>query len=210
MKIVKRVIFCILALIVAGVYSYGVWPRAIYDTDIGANSYENTGALEEGTVVKQQFLCTDDGMCGLKIKLTKQDSQTIGQYKWAITEQESGKEIGSGIIDESSTENKEFVSASAQERGNIELEVPLQKQSKDNIYVLSIEGSRVQEDETMAIYITEKGENAKELMVDKESIDKACVIKVEYKRFNVETFIVFVGIIIYLIVFVKFMYRLFR
>ena len=105
MKIIKRIVFVILAVIVAALYSYGIWPRAIYNTDIGANSYENTGALSEGAVLKQSFVCSDTGLCGFSIKLTKQDSQTIGTYKWVLTEAETDKKVAEGKIDESSTEN---------------------------------------------------------------------------------------------------------
>lgn len=210
MKILKRIIFCALAILVAAMYSYGIWPRAIYNTDIGANSYENTGALEEGEVLTQQFVCTDNGLCGLKIKLTKLESQSIGNYEWKIEELGSKTEIAHGVIDEKSTENKEFVSSSVQERGNIELDVPKQEDSKGKEYLLTIEGTEVQENETMAVYITEKGRINSTLKLNGDNLEKASIIKVEYKRFNVETFIVFLGIVLYLVVFVKFMYKLFK
>ena len=43
-----------------------------------------------------------------------------------------------------------------------------------------------------------------------ENLEKASVIKLYYKRFNVETFIVFLAIVVYLVAFIKFMYKLFR
>ena len=131
MKIIKRIVFVILAVIVAALYSYGIWPRAIYNTDIGANSYENTGALSEGAVLKQSFVCSDTGLCGFSIKLTKQDSQTIGTYKWVLTEAETDKKVAEGKIDESSTENRKFVSSSAQKRGNVEVKFSEIPESKD-------------------------------------------------------------------------------
>lgn len=210
MKIIKRIAFIALAVILAALYSYGIWPRAIYNTDIGANSYENTGALTAGKVLTQKFVCTDSGMCGLKVKLTKQESQTIGNYEWKLEDTESGKEIASGIIDEASTENSEFVSSSAQKRGNVELNFDRQENSKGQEYLLTIESSDVEEGQTMAVYMTEKGKNDTEMTLSGDEIDKASVIKVEYKRFNTENFIVFIGIIIYLVIFVKFMYKLFR
>ena len=62
----------------------------------------------------------------------------------------------------------------------------------------------------MAIYITEKSQTGSELQLNGEEIEKASVIKLNYKRFNVETFIVFLAIVMYLVAFVKFMYKLFR
>ena len=154
MKMIKRMVLVALAILLAALYSYGVWPRAIYNTDIGANSYENTGALSAGKVLTQKFVCTDTGMCGLKLKLTKQESQTIGNYEWTLENVKTGKEIANGVIDEVSTENREFVSASAQKRGNIELNFDRQEDSKGQEYVLTIQSSDVEEGQTMAVYMT--------------------------------------------------------
>ena len=162
-------------------------------------------------LLQQEYTCVDDGMCGLKIKLTKQESQTIGNYNWSLTDISTGKTIASGVIDEDSTGNSEFVSSSAQKRGNVELDVPRQKDSKGKKYVLSIQSDDVTENQTMAVYMTEKSRVTTALSIDGNNIDnKAIVLKVEYKRFNVETFIVFLGIMLYLYYFVKFVYRLFR
>ena len=155
-------------------------------------------------------MCTDPGLCGFSIKLTKLDNQVIGTYNWSVTEATSGKEIGSGVIDESSTENKEFVSSSAQKRGNIKVTFPIQEESEGKEYILTIQGENVQEDETMAVYMTEKGKSESTMKLDGENLEKASVIKLNYKRFNVETFIVFLAIVVYLVVFIKFMYKLFR
>lgn len=210
MKNLKKIIFVVLAVVVAAIYSYGVWPRAIYNTDIGANSYENTGKLNAGVVLTQTFVSTDHGLCGFSIKLTKLDNQVIGTYNWSVTEADSGKKVGTGVIDESSTENKEFVSSSAQKRGNIKVSFPIQEESEGKEYILTIQGENVQEDETMAVYMTEKGKSESTMKLNGENLEKASVIKLNYKRFNVETFIVFLAIVVYLVVFIKFMYKLFR
>ena len=209
-KIIKRVILVILAVLIAAIYSYGEWPRAIYDTDVGANSYENTGKLNENIVLKQTFTGTDQGLCGFSIKLTKLDNQVIGTYTWTVEDLESGEVVGSGVIDESSTENKEFVSSSAQKRGTVKVEFPLQADSKDRVYLLTLEGDNVADENAVAVYMTNKGKNESSLKLNDEELDRACVIKPEYRKFNVETFIVFLAIILYLVVFVKFMYKLFR
>lgn len=209
-KNIKKIIFVVAVILIAAVYSYGVWPRAIYDTNVGANSYENTGKLSSDLILRQSFVSTDQGLCGFSIKLTKLDNQTIGTYHWTVTEADSGKEVGSGEIEESSTENREFVSSSAQKRGNVKVSFPIQKDSKDKEYMLTIQGKNVSEEETMAVYMTGKGETESTLELNGENLDKASVIKLNYKRFNVETFIVFLAIVAYLVVFVKFMYKLFR
>lgn len=210
MKVVKRMILVILVLVLAAFYSYGIWPRAIYDSSIGSGSYEVTGALTGDMAVEQQFQCEDNGFSGITIKLTKQDNAVIGEYQWLVQDVEAGTVIGSGIINETSTENEDFESGNVQKQGVVELEFPRVENSKGKNYVLSIVAQDVRDDQAMAVYITEKGETGSKLTVEQQEIEKACVVKVEYRRFNVETFIVFLVIMAYLLAFIRFMYKLFR
>ena len=146
----------------------------------------------------------------MSIKLTKQMNQRIGNYEWEITEEESSERIGKGSINESSTENRDFESKSSQKKGNIELKFAKQDDSKDKAYILTIKASNVDDAESAAVYITEKDKAGTELAVNGKDIDRASVIKINYQRFNVETFIVFLGIVVYLVLFVRFMYKLFK
>ena len=210
MKIAKKLILIILVVALAVIYSYGIWPRPVYDLSIGSNSYETTGPVTGDMVVEQQFQCEDNGFSGVTVKLTKQANDTIGEYQWTVTDMESGKVIGNGIINEASTENEDFESSNVQKQGVVKLEFPKVENSKGRSYALRVAAQNVEDDQAMAIYITEKGEMDSQLTVENQKTKKACVVKLEYCRFNVETFIVFLVIVAYLIAFVKFMYKLFR
>lgn len=210
MKKIKKILFIIMALVIAGIYAYGTWPRAIYDTDIGSGSYESTKPLESGSIFEQEFLCEDTGFCGFSIKLNKQGNDKIGNYDWSIKNIESGEMIASGIINEASTETKKFESSNPQKQGIVEVQIPRQQDSKNKRYLLTLSSEQVEEDETVTIYITEKGTEKASIKINGAAEDKAAVIKVLYKRFNVETFLVFIGIIVYFVLFIRFMYKLFR
>lgn len=210
MKKGKKIVLIIMALVLAGVYAYGTWPRAIYDTDIGSGSYESTEALGPGYVFQQEFLCEDTGFCGFTIKINKQGNEKIGNYDWTIKNVETGDVIASGIIDEASTETKKFESSDPQKQGIIEIQIPKQQDSKNQKYVLTLSSEDIKEDETITIYITEKGTENASMEINGEPLDKAAVVKVLYQRFNVETFLVFIGIVIYFALFIRFMYKLFR
>lgn len=199
-----------IAIIIAGLYAYGVWPRPIYNTDIGSLSYEMTEPLTGNAIVEQSFLCDDKGLESLNIRLSKLDHETMGSYDWQVKEVKSGNIIGKGVLDEKATDNKLFRSSSPQKNGTVVLSFDKQKDSKGKEYVLSLQSKQVKEDESMALYITEKGDAKSSLKVKGKELEETSVMKMQYKRFNVETFIVFLGIVVYLTVFVKFMYKLFR
>lgn len=210
MKMWKRIMLVLVVILLGGAYSYGEWSMPIYNTDVGTGLYENTGALEQDIAFEQLFTCYDEGFCGLSVKLTKLDHPVIGEYNWEIQDVETGEIVGTGMIDESTTENRLFESSSALKRGNILLHFPKQKDSAGKEYMFTIREEDAGSDETMAVYLTEMNENSSSLKVGSRIMDKAGVIKLSYQRFNYETFIVFLGIMVYLAVFIKFIYKLFR
>lgn len=209
-KVIKATIIVMFAIVIAALYSYGNWPRAIYDTSVGASKYENSGEIYGDMELKQSFVCANNGFNGLSIKLSKLGHAIIGTYEWSVTEKKSGKVIGHGVISEHDTENSQFNSSNVQKSGLIKLNFERQTNSKNTEYVFIFKAKNVSQEEDVALYITQRGNLDRGLSIENNIIDRTAVIKLEYKRFNRETFIVFLGIFVYLAFFIKFMYRLFN
>lgn len=143
--------------------------------------------------------------------MLKQDGQNIGNYRWTVEEVKTGKTIGKGTISEADTETRLFESSNPQKQGMVNVNFPKQQNSKGKEYRLTLQAEEMEDTESVAVYITEKNSTESELKVNENAMtDKASVVKLNYKRFNVETFIVFLGIAVYLWTFIKFMYKLFR
>ena len=211
MKTITKIGIAIIMIVVGAAYAYGTWSRPIYNTDIGSLSYEKTDFLTTGSVMEQTFICGNNGLSGFTIKMLKQDGQEIGNYRWTVEDLKTGKVVGKGTISEADTETRLFESSNPQKQGMINVELPKQKNSKGKEYKLTLKAEEMKDTESVAVYITEKNSTKSELIVnDNAMTDKASIVKVNYKRFNVETFIVFLGIAIYLWAFIKFMYKLFR
>ena len=211
MKAIKKVLIVILIIVAGVAYSYGTWPRAIFNTNIGSLSYEKTDFLTTGSIVEQNFVCASKGFSGFTIKLLKQDGQQLGDYDWSVQEVESGDVIAEGTIGEKDTQTRLFQSSMPQKQGMIQVEIPRQENSKGKEYKLTLKATEMQDTESAAVYMTEKGNVSSELKVNGEVVaDRASIVKADCKRFNVETFIVFWGIGVYLWVFIKFMYKLFK
>ena len=211
MKTLKKVLIVILIIVAGIAYSYGTWPRAIFNTDVGSLSYEKTDFLTTGSDLEQNFVCGRKGFAGFTIKLLKQNGQQLGNYEWTIQEVESGEVIAKGTIGEKETQTRQFQSSNPQKQGIISVEIPRQETSKGKEYKLTLRATEMQDTESAAVYMTEKGTVAGELKVNGEVIaDRASIVKADCKRFNVETFIVFLGIAVYLWAFIKFMYKLFK
>ena len=198
MKTIKKIGIAIIIIIIGVAYAYGTWPRPIYNTDIGSLSYEKTDFLTTDSTMEQKFVCGNNGFSGFTIKMLKQDGQNIGNYRWTVEE----------YLD---TETRLFESSNPQKQGMVNVNFPKQQNSKGKEYRLTLQAEEMENTESVAVYITEKNSTESELKVNKNAMtDKASVVKLNYKRFNVETFIVFLGIAVYLWTFIKFMYKLFR
>lgn len=211
MKTLKKVLIVILIIVAGIAYSYGTWPRAIFNTDVGSLSYEKTDFLTTGSALEQNFVCGSKGFAGFTIKLLKQNGQQLGNYEWTIQEVESGEVIAKGTIGEKETQTRQFQSSNPQKQGIISVEIPRQENSKGKEYKLTLRATEMQDTESAAVYMTEKGTVAGELKVNGEVVaDRASIVKADCKRFNVETFIVFLGIAVYIWAFIKFMYKLFK
>lgn len=142
--------------------------------------------------------------------MLKQDGQNIGNYRWTVEEVKTGKTIGKGTISEADTETRLFESSNPQKQGMVNVNFPKQQNSKGKEYRLTLQAEEMEDTESVAVYITEKNSTESELKVNKNAMtDKASVVKLIINALC-ETFIVFLGIAVYLWTFIKFMYKLFR
>lgn len=211
MKTLKKILIFIVIVVIGIFYSYGTWSKEIFDTSIGSMSYEKTDFLTSGSVLEQEFECDRQGLSGFTLKLLKQEGQQLGNYDWIIQETESGKVIAKGEIGEAETETRLFQSSNPQKQGTIRVKFPCQKDSKEKKYKLVLKATDIQDVESAAVYLTNSNSVVSSLKVNGQTISgKASVLKLDCKRFNAETFVVFLGIAAYLWVFIKFMYKLFK
>lgn len=201
-KTLKKIIILLVIVIIAGAYAYGTWERPIYDTDIGSNSYMITDRVQKN--VKQTVICPQNGLKGLTIKVNFSNNESINNYSWRLMT-ENGKTIQQGQF------SKDMLGQPLFEKKNI-LTIEFQKQtnSKDRRYIFEIQNNASQGDEGMSCYMTSGEKYAGKLVVDDNILDESLIIKQEVQMFNVETFIVFMGMAGYIFLFINCMYRLFK
>lgn len=209
MKRVKNIILFIIIMVIGLSYSYGVWPRPIYDASIGSLSHEPV-ILEGEMLLVQEFRAHDAGMEGIRIRLSKLGENHMGRYRWTLSETESKHEVGSGVISDKDTRTKEFLSKNIRKQGSVFLSFDRQKDSQDKVYRLEIQGEELSPEEKIGVYTTQKDAAAVGYFKDGKEEERAITALIQYRRFHLETFIVFLGIVLYFILFIRFMYRIFR
>ena len=88
-----------------------------------------------------------------------------------------------------------------------EITFPEVKESKGEQYRFTIVSDGIKNGEGISIFTTKKAESAESLEVNGEEQDQALVMKVQAKEFNWEDFIVLIGLQLYVVGFVKLLYR---
>lgn len=88
-----------------------------------------------------------------------------------------------------------------------EISFPEVKNSKENQYRLTIRGDGVDTGEGISIFTTKKENSAKSLKINGTEQNQALVLKVLAKEFNIKDFIVLIGLLLYVVGFVKLLYK---
>jgi hypothetical protein len=185
MKILKKIALVIIIAVIGVIYSYSSWPQAVYDVNIDSGAYEATPLLVGDSHIEQDFVCKYNGLNQFQIRLDTMQRAKIGKYNWAIVDNSSNEIVREGEMDISKLDKK----------NNCKIKFDKIKDSKEKSYKVLIYAKSVAEDESISVLKTS---------------DNELVIKVYMKRFNVETFVVFLGIGVYLVAFIKFMSKLFQ
>ncbi|MDD3137461.1 MAG: hypothetical protein PHX08_00600 [Lachnospiraceae bacterium] len=199
MKVLKKIILIVAVIAIGILYAYGSWSKPIYDSSIGSSSYIMTEQLEKAMSAEQEFICPNNGLDTIVLKIAMQNSSSIGDYSWKLEDSVTDKIVGQGKIELKNIDKKGITNFKFNKIDN----------SKDKIYKLTITANNVEKD-SIALFMTTKGEYAKALSVNDKSIDQSTIVKMKMTRFNTETFIVFLGLVVYVVLFIRFMYRLFR
>jgi len=200
-KKLTRIIIFIIIIVISVIHAYGDWKESIYDTSIGSNSYGTVGEMYNNTVVTQEFQGRYNGFSGLSIRTATFDRENHSTLTYVIREKDTDKIVAEGTVDAAGLENNAFHTIAFDAIEN----------SKNRKYILEIQDNDAKSENGITISFTEKGENSEQLLVNGVELEEqALVMKVVTTRFNVEDFIVFLGAILYIVLFIKLLNKFFK
>lgn len=203
-KVIRNSILIIIIIVIAAIYSFGMWEKNIYIQTASSGDNKLTNELIGNIEITQTFLCPYDGLSGLKVKMLRVGAETVEGYSWSLSNDK--KEIlAEGRIGEDELEDSIFA-----RKKFLTFQIPEQEDSKGKEYTFCIRGIDVSKEACLQGYLAEGNQYAKQLSIDEQGIEGALVLKMNIMRFNIETFIVFLGLVAYVVVFFRFMYKLFR
>jgi hypothetical protein len=209
-KILMWTLIAILVIVIAGLYSYGSWDTNIYSQNAENREFVRVEGLNGYFEISQSFVCPVNGFSGIKIRCEQAFAKT-DVINWVLRDEDDAV-IEKGEIDLGSFDVKEF-----QKKKFLPIALSKTITGKGRTFKLILSGNEFNEG-SITIFMGDKNKIAGELIV-KEGIgdlagqiyeDNGLVLKISSLRFNIETFVTFLGISLYIIFFIRFMMKLFR
>ena len=201
MKWLKKIGVILIGVILAGIYSYRTWPAAIYDTNVDSAAYENVGELKDGASVEQSFLCEHNGLNAIEITASNLGFSSDVEYHWKVQETHSEEIVGEGILTIKDIDNSQ----------KTVFHLEKQKNSKNKEYLFVIEAEAGETEHGITVMKTKADKNQDEnLVLNGTRQEGVMVLSQQVHYLNIETGIVFIGVYLYFVLFMRFLLRLFK
>lgn len=201
MRTIKRIICVIIVVVIAFFYAHVDKLSYFYDRKQDTGDYIATGILTDRELT-QEFVIDTDRVTGVQVKATVYGEVEDVEVFYKLIDNESEKAICEGTIPGTDFENNRFYDL------DFDTKEPLG--GKNVTLVLGETGS----DETNGIgfSVGVKGNSgiSGELYVGGNSTAGTLVARTVDHGFDIETFVIFLAFIAYIVIFMKILYKLFK
>lgn len=186
-------------LIFAFVYAHIAKMNVIYDKTVDSGEYQSTG-WKQDTVIEQSFISKEDRLDGINIKC-----QTSGDIKsvtlcYTLEDLTDQKVVAKGKIAAEEIESTRFN----------QIKFDTVENCKNKQFKLKIWTESPSETEGMSYYYCTSKTEGTELVINGEKTEGTLIVKTITEKFDFETFCVFLLMILFMVVFMKVLYKLFK
>lgn len=195
---IKWMIVLIILVLLAGMYSVVDKKVSVYDTEIDSSDYLSIG-LQEGNEIKQTFLSKEEVLDGIMVKMA-----AVGNIDNIILEYELS-ENGEEIVAQGETSLSELKSGRF-----FRFDFDKLSECKNKLYEFRIKVKECEDNSSITLYYTDGREQNTECTVDDIEVDGTFVLRTVTHRFDVETFVVTLCFLIYVVLFMKWLSKLFK
>lgn len=201
MKLLKKILIGVIGIVLAVLYSYNTWSVPIYDNNIDSATYGNVGELLSGSKVEQSFKCSNNGLESIELVMSNLGFESDMEYYWGLQEKESNMIVREGTFKCNEIDNSQAML--------FEFE-PL-NDSKNKEYVFTVEAKEKDDQHGATVMMTSASKEQKDgFILNGKQEDMVLVLTQNIQYLNIETGIVFLGMYLYLIIFMTFLMKLFK
>lgn len=198
----KKIISCLmLVVIIAFSYFYAHIDKNsyIYNRNADTGLFYGTGILEENEKLTQTFIAKEDSINGINIKVVISGNVEDVVLHYALFDETLNTVCESSVY-AGELEHNKF--------NKLELPEILETKGKQYTLVLSEENS--DEQNGIGFYIEPGRQDNQKLSIKENETDGTLVTRIICHRFDLETFIVLLGMITFVAVFMKILYKMFK
>lgn len=197
MKNLKRAILVVVILVAAFLYAHIGKNHLVYDKHVDNSKYLPTGAAAK---IEQTFVCRENTLDGFRTKC-----QVIGDVRgmkvsYSLTDMETGKVKAKGTANAEKISNSKFYY----------FRFDTVKNTKGKTYKIVFENQGPDETKGIGFFFQPKTQKDTSLHIKGIDTTGTLIIKAVTQRFDFETFVVLLVFILYVALFIKFLYKLFK
>lgn len=186
-------------LILSYFYSHVDESTCIYNVDADMSTYISTGTLSEGEELSQTFVAQNESIDEIKVKVDLQGDIRNVILQYTLLD-EKFNEVYHGEIAASELKNQEF---------NV-LKMNHMEHTKGKTYTLVFKEQNSDVQNGVSFWLTPGRQNGKELIIKGNSTDAELVAESIGNHFDIETYLVLLGMITFIVVFMKVLYKMFK
>lgn len=197
-KNIKLVILAMIVIVFAGVYSIVDINNAIYDSKIDNGDY-NARILNKGDNLVQTFVAGEDNLDGVEVKIAVSDNKETAEIGYQLQD-DSGKILAKGETTLDNLKNGKF----------FEFRFDRLSGCKGKTYTFQMELEHCDADTDVSVYEVPSLLEGTSYTYNQEKQENTMALRVITHRFNIETFVVTMFFAVYVIVFMKWLAKLFK
>ena len=197
-KRLSWIIFAVILIAFTCVYAIVDKNNAIYDRAVDTSKYIALG-LEQGETVSQSFTSKEDKLDGINIKVSVSGQANEKKISYVLKD-DTGKTVASGDASLEKTKAGRFFS----------LKFDKLTGCKGKRYTFELTVEQCEKDTQVIVYAVPGASKDSLLVVKGEKADGVMVLRTITHRFDIETFVVTAIFILYVILFIRWLSKVFK
>lgn len=198
-KIIYMVIIGVVILGFSYIYAHIDKNSYIYDRNADTSLFYGTGILKSDQSIEQTFISEEETIDGINLKVSKIGNVENVVLHYYLTDMQTGETVAASIS-ANELDNNKFN----------QLATPQIMEARGKTYTLTLKVENSDEQNGVSFYVVPGKVEGQQLTVMENASEGVLVVRMICHRFDIETFVVLLGIILFVVVFMKKLYKSFR
>ena len=184
-KKIRVVLFAVILIVLAGCYSIVDKNNAVYDKKVDNSDYVATVLLQDGTVT-QEFVSKENALDGVSMKLAATGDIDAIDVSYNIVDVSSGQIVAKGKSSLEKLKSGKF----------FKFKFSTINDTKNKSFEFTMRVDACDKNSSVTVYQTPR--------------DADLVLRAITHRFDIETFVVSICFLLYIVLFIGWLYKLFK